>query len=162
MRRGNLVGALIGLAVLAALTGVALFVNRGSHMVLDGTIQKVRTQELDEKSTLVVVDFRLTNPADYKFMVKEVQVVLDVDGAQQEGATVAEIDARRLFDYYKALGPKFNDSFKTRDVLQPKESADRMIAAQFNLPETKVGERKSLKVRIQEVDGPVTELVEKR
>ncbi|MBI4906774.1 MAG: hypothetical protein HY820_24305 [Acidobacteria bacterium] len=154
--------ALIGLVVMAAVGGIALFVNKGNHMELEGQIQKVRTLELDEKSSLVVVDFHVTNPADFQFKVKQVDVTVDAEGSVKQGETVAEVDARRIFDYYKQLGPKYNDSFKPRDVLNPKQSGDRMIAARFDIPEAKLAARRDLKLTIREADGQTTELREKR
>lgn len=160
--QGRLISALIGLVLLSALAGVVLFINRGSHMELQGQIKKVRTVELDEKSSLIVVDFHVNNPADYKFMVKQVDVKVDADGSVLDGTTVAELDARRIFEYYKQLGPKFNDTFKPRDVLPAKQAGDYMIAAQFNIPEAKLAARKALTVTIREADGQVTDLKESR
>ncbi len=153
---------LIGLMVAGAIAGLVLFVNKGSHMELEGQIKKVRTLELDERSGLVVVDFHVKNPADYKFMVKEVVVTVDAGGEKKNGETVAEVDARRIFEYYKQLGPKFNDSFKARDVLASKDEGDRMIAARFDLPEKALTERRGLVVTITEADGQKTVLEEKK
>ena len=41
-----------------------------------------------------------------------------------------------------------------------RESQDRMIAARFEVPESKLTARKRLVLRIEDVDGPVSELVE--
>ncbi len=48
-----------------------------------------------------------------------------------------------------------------RDKLPPHTSWDRMVAARFEVPESKLQARKRFLVRIEEVDGPVTEISEK-
>ena len=49
----------------------------------------------------------------------------------------------------------------TRDKIPGQHSEDRMIVARFEVPVTKLDARKNLKIRIEDVDGPVSELVEK-
>ena len=38
--------------------------NKRVHLVLEGKIQKVRVQEIDPQRTIVITDFRITNPAE--------------------------------------------------------------------------------------------------
>ena len=118
---------------------------------------------MDEYSSVAVVDFRFVNPSSYPFIVRKVEVrMTGSDGNPYEGATVSEVDAKRLFEYRKDLGQKFNDSLLMRDKVPPQGSEDRMIAARFEVPEPILAGRKSLTVRIEDVDGPSSELVEKR
>ncbi|MFN7933307.1 MAG: hypothetical protein U0R19_08275 [Bryobacteraceae bacterium] len=154
MRKELLIGVAIGLVLLGLAASGVLWVNKDSHVILEGKIQQVRTLFLEESASFMVVDFRVTNPSGYPFVVREVKVI--VDGA--EGNVVADRDAKRLFDYYKAIGPKFNDSLKPRDKVAAKQTVDRMVSARFELPESKLKDRKSLVVRIEEVDGMVIEL----
>jgi hypothetical protein len=153
----------IGIVVIAAaITGV-FYMQRGAHMVLPGSILKVRTAPLDENSSIAAIDFRVTNPADYAFMAKEVKIVLeDGSGNQVEGQTSSEMDAQRVFAGIPLLGEKYNVSLKEHDKIQPHTSADRMVVARFELPESKVQARKRFVVRITEVDGVVSELAEKK
>ena len=107
---------------------VVLWANRGAHVVLEGSIQKVRVQAMDSKSCVVVADFRFVNPSDYPFVVRTVEIsMVDADGNRLQGSTVGEVDARRLFEYYKMLGPKYNESLIIDDRVEPKESLDRMV-----------------------------------
>lgn len=154
MRKELLIGVGIGLVVLGLVASGVLWVNKGAHVVLEGTIQKERTLALDEAASFLVLDFRVTNPSDYPFVVREVTV--SVDGV--EGTVVADVDAKQLFDYYKAIGPKYNESLKARDRVGPKQTVDRMISARFEMPEAKLKARKQVVVRIEEVDGMVNEL----
>jgi len=160
MRRELVIGLGVALGVLVlALVGV-LNVNKGSRMLLEGSIQKVRTLAL-EQATVLVIDFRLKNPADFRYVLRTVVVHIGVDGQIAEAEPVAEVDARRLFAYYNAsLGQKYNDTLKMKDVIAPGETVDRMVMVRFEVPEAKVLSRGGLKLRFEEIDGQVTEIAE--
>jgi hypothetical protein len=161
MNRTLLVSAGIGLVVVLAFVGVVMTINKGSHMMLEGSVQKVRTLALDENSTVLVADFRAINPANYAYNVRSVTMTLDDDtGKPQEGMRFPEIDAKRLFEGYPVLGPKYNDTLKAGDKLASKSTGDFMIAARFEIPEAKVQARKKLRISIEEVNGLVTILVQ--
>lgn len=147
----------LGAAIVAGIWGSGLLVNQGSHVVLKGTIQKVRVQPVDDATTAVVVDFRYTNPADYSLVVRDVTVeIITADGETVSGRTVADIDAERFLAAYPALGGKFNPSLVTREKIAPKQTDDRMIAASFDLASDVVEKRKAIRIRIQDVDRPVS------
>ena len=139
------------------------YMQRGAHIEPAGKILKVRTLALDENSSLAVVDFRVTNSADYAVVVREVDVTLEAaNGASVGGATVSESDARRLFQYYPILGEKYNDSLIIRDRIKPHATLDRMIAVRFEMPVAKLDARKRLRLSVVDVDGPSGELIETR
>lgn len=152
----------IGLAAVVAMVLGLLWIQRGAHVELKGEILKIRTHELDENSSIAVIDFRFANPADYPFIVRKVDVILE-DPMERtlEGMTVAEADTQRLFDAYPLLGQKFNRSLLPRDRVDARESQDRMIAARFEVPVAVLNSRKLLTVRVEDVDGPVSEIREK-
>jgi hypothetical protein len=134
---------------------------RGAYIDLPGKVLKVRTAPLDEGSAVAVVDFRVSNPADYPFVVRTVNVAMEDNlGAESVGQTVSELDARQLFQAIPLLGQKFNDTLLMRDSVPPHNSWDRMVAARFEVPESKLEARKRLVVRIEEVDGKVFDLPE--
>jgi hypothetical protein len=134
---------------------------RGAYIDLPGKVLKVRTAPLDEASAVAVVDFRVANPADYPFVVRTVTVAMeDNSGAESVGQTVSETDARQVFQAIPLLGQKFNDTLLMRDSLPPHNSWDRMVAARFEVPESKLEARKRFIVRIEEVDGKVFDLSE--
>jgi hypothetical protein len=152
----------IGLAVIAMVVGGILFMQRGARIGLAGSILKVRTAPLDEQSSIAVIDFRFANPANVQFWVRTVSVILeDKSGNQFEGKVVSEMDARRLFEVMPLLGQKFNETLLTRDKIPGHTSEDRMVAARFEAPERIIESRKRFLVRIEEVDGPITEIAEK-
>lgn len=150
----------IGLLVAAGLVAGVLYWNRGAHVVLKGSVQKVRTQAMDERSVVVVADFRFVNPADYPFIVRDAKLFLeDHAGKRLDGMPIGEVDAERLFRYYPLLGPKYNRSLILRDRVEPREAMDRMIAARFEIPEPDVKTYRRLIIRVEDVDGAVSEIV---
>jgi hypothetical protein len=152
----------IGLVVILIAVAAILYIQRGAHIELKGAVLKVRTLAMDENSSVAVVDFRFANPSDYPFVVRSVDVsVTGADGQNYESMPVSEVDAKRLFQYYPILGQKFNDSLLPRDKIPPRHSEDRMIVARFEVPVARLDARKNLKIRIEDVDGPVSELAEK-
>lgn len=152
----------IGIAAIAIIVGGVLYMQRGARVGLAGSFLKVRTAPMDEKSSVAVIDFRFNNPADVRFVVRDVSVILeDASGNRTTGRTVSELDAQRLFDYVPLLGQKFNRTLMTRDVVAAHAAEDRMVAARFEIPEAQLEARKRLILRIEDVDGPVTEIPEK-
>ena len=159
--KDNILYYLLGLVAAGLVAGALLYSARGAHVELKGSILKVRTHASDETNSIAFVDFRFVNPSNYQFMVRTVTVsVEDKQGNSTAGITVSEMDAKRIFDYYKELGPKFNDSLITRTRVNPKQTLDRMIAASFPIAQEKLEQRKRIKLVVEEVDGPVSEIVE--
>jgi len=152
-----------GVGVLLAGLAVALtlFLQRGTHLELEGSIQKVRLLSVEEAASIAVLDFRFVNGSDYLFVVREVAVSMeDAQGNVLEGAVISEVDAQRLFQYYPVLGQKYNPTLVVRTRIAPRQSLDRMVAARFEVPEKRLQGRRRLKIRIQDVDGAVSEIVE--
>jgi len=88
-------------------------------------------------------------------------VMEDKDGSQYEGKVISEGDAKRLFEALPLLGEKFNETLILRDKIPGHTSLDRMVAARFEAPEARINSRKRFIVRIEEVDGNISELSEK-
>lgn len=138
-----------------------LYLTRGERLELKGGIQKVRLHEMADNSTIAVLDFRFVNPSTHMFVVRTIDVTLeDTSGRQIEGRVSSAVDAQRLFEFYPVLGQKFNDCLKPRDKIGAGQSMDRMVAARFELPESAVAARKNLRIRVEDLDGAVSELAE--
>jgi hypothetical protein len=153
----------VGLAVAALMAAGLLYLNRGAHLVLKGGIQKVRVHGFDDNSSLVIADFRVSNPSDTLLVVQSVEMFVDTaDGQTYDGTTVAEVDAKRVMAAMPELGPKYNPSLIPRDQIRPKETADRMIAARFEVPGAKVEGRRKVRIRIKDVDGAISEIEESK
>ena len=154
---------LAGLAVVGALIYGVLVGTKGSHIDLTGEILKVRVLALNPQASLVVVDFRVTNPADIPFVVSTVQTQLDRYGSETlDGASISKPDVENVFKYEKLLGPKYNDVLSIRDTVAPHQTVDRMVGARFDLPESKIDARKGIRLHIEEVDGAIVEIGEKK
>jgi hypothetical protein len=153
----------IALAVVGAIVGGVLFSTRHNKVEVTADILKVRSHQIDTASTIVAVDFRVNNPSTQQFVVREVEVFLDTkDGKSLPGDVFSEIDAQRMFDYFKVLGPKHNATLLRREKVNSGQSVDRMIAARFDANDATVQERKAIRLIIHDVDGPKSEVVEMR
>jgi hypothetical protein len=162
MNKNFLAAFAIGVGLIAVIVTGVLFKQRGARVGLAGNFLKVRTAPLDDNGTVAVVDFRITNPSKVRFVVRNVTLVLDdPDGNKYDGMTVAEMDAKRLFEAIPLLGQKFNDTLLTKDTIAAQASADKMVAARFDAPESRIANRRRFILRIEDVDGPITEIPEK-
>src|SRR5579871_2876835 len=100
---------LIFFGVGVVIVGIALAVifssTKGAHLELQGKIIKVRTGALDDNSSIAVLDFRVQNPSDIPFVVREVDVTVDKPGGgSAQGVNVARDDLKQLFQYNRFLG----------------------------------------------------------
>lgn len=153
----------VGIISMLAIVAVILFMQRGAHLDMPGQVLKVRTAALADEYSVAVVDFRISNTSDYPAVVRNV-VIYDEDknGVRTAGKTVADPDAKRIFDGVPILGQKFNKSLILQDSIPGHATWDRMIAATFDVPEPKLGERKRFVVAIEEIDGNIYEIAEKK
>lgn len=152
-----------GVLIVGVFVAAVVYLQWGAHVELKGSILKVRTAAADENSSIAVLDFRFVNPSDYPFIVRRVDVYLeDVSGRVHEGSVASEADAKRLFEALPLLGQKYNESLLIRTRVSPRQSMDRMIAARFEVPEAQLASRKRLWVRVEDVDGAVSEIAEEK
>ena len=151
------------MSFVALLIGGGLYWTRNNRLELKGEVLKVRSYSIDQNYTVAVIDFRATNPSTSQFVVKDIDVTLDTsDGKSLDGSIFSEIDARRLFDYYKMLGTKFNPTLLTRDKINSGETVDRMLAVRFTASDAAIQDRKAIHIVVHDVDGIQTEIVERR
>lgn len=149
----------IGLALTAALAGVFFFLNSRNIPRLEGSILQVRNVATDSRANVVLLDVRIANPGRTLFMVREASVLIQTaSGELLEAPAAPEPDIDRLLGYYKLLGPRYNPTLKARQRLEPGSKADFTIAGAFSLTEEEFAARRSLRVRITDVDGAVVDL----
>ena len=153
----------VGLAVVGVALGFLLIGTKGNHLELNGTILKVRVLPLSPVASLVVVDFRVTDPSDIPFVMKGASLTLEpASGPMLDGMTVSKSDVENVFKYNPLLGPKFNDVLGIKDRIEPHQRLDRMVAARFEIPESQTEERKAIHLHVEEIDGVTADLIEKK
>jgi hypothetical protein len=131
-----------------------------TRVVLDGTVQKVRVYGVDTNSTVVLIDFRAVPRSLY--MIGDTAVEVETkDGKIVEGVIAAEVDIDRFLESNPLQGRRFNPTLHRSEKLAKDQPADRMIAANFPLPLADVENRKALRIKVTEVDGPVS-VIEKK
>jgi hypothetical protein len=151
-----------GLAVVAIGVSVLLLSTKGAHLELDGSILKVRVLALNPNASLVIVDFRVKNPSDVSFVVKQATTqFVPFSGEPTDGTSISKPDVENVFKYEKLIGPKFNDVLSIRDKIAPHQTVDRMVGARFEMGESALDLRKAIRVTIEDMDGTVAEITEK-
>ncbi|MEP7367160.1 MAG: hypothetical protein ABI972_28195 [Acidobacteriota bacterium] len=152
----------LGLLIVAVLLAIVFVKNRGSQIRIEGTMKKVRMQKLDDKSTLLVFDFRFSNPADYPFIVADVTSTCTLkDASEITGELVTDADAKPLFDYHAlTLGAKYNESLIRKSRVAPKTIEDRMIAMTYAVEPEVLANRTGCVLSVKDVDGAVSTIRE--
>jgi hypothetical protein len=156
--------ALIAILIVGGLVGGGLYWTRNNKLQLNGQVLGVRSFAPEPNQTITVIDFRVTNPSPDQFVVKDVDVYLDTkDGKTVDAANFGDADAQRVFDYYKVLGKKYNQTLLTREKINPGQTVDRMIAVRFDVSDQDVTNRKAVRVLISDIDGQAkSEITEAR
>ena len=149
----------IGLVVVAVAVGAILFMQRGAHMELTGTMT-VAVHATDKNTALAVFNFHLTNPADYGFEVSNVTVTLQTNAGDFPTTTIGKVDAQRLAETTPEFGP-FHSPLYTKYVIPAHSTGDYTVLAQYNAPDTILNARKRFVVQIQEINGKVAEFDER-
>ena len=148
-----------GLVAVVVAVGAILFMQRGAHMVLPGTM-KVRIVPTGDNDALAVVDLHVSNPADYGFEVHNVTVTLVTSAGEFPQGIVSRTDAQRLFESKPEAGP-FHPTLYTNAVIPAHTTADYTLVAQFSAPERILQDRKRFVVRFDEINGKSIEFAEK-
>src|ERR1700722_1501126 len=121
MSKGFWIFLAAGLAVVGGLIFTMLTATQGAHLRLEGKILKVRVLALPGRAaSIVVVDFRATNPSNVPFVVNSVTLHLEpASGDAVNGQTISKADIENIFRYEKLLGPKYNPVLSLPDRIPP-------------------------------------------
>ncbi len=139
----------IGVAVFSIMSST-----KGAHLELKGQVVKARTGALDDTHSIAVLDFRVTNPSDIPFVVRQVWVTIEqANGVKTRGDLVPKMNLAQVFQYNKFLGVQYNDALSIKDEVSPHGRIDRMVAASFPISETDLEKSKSIDLWIQDMDG---------
>jgi hypothetical protein len=150
----------VGLAIVGGLLYTWLETTEDRFLRLDGSILKVRVLAMGQAS-LAVADFRVSNPSGVPFVVRSVEMSLDPEsGDPVAAAIVSRTNVEQVFRAMKLIGPKYSDVLTIEDRVLPNATVDRMAVGRFELPESAVAARKTLRLKIEDVDGTVAELTE--
>ena len=145
---------LIGVAVVAIAVGFILTGTRGAHLALEWKLVKPRAGSLDENNSVVVVDFRISNPSDVRFVVGSVTATLTkASGETLEGDVIARADIPQLLAYNRFLGDQYNPVLTIQDQIKPHEIFDRMVAVRFAVPLADLQKAKKMTLTLHEMDG---------
>jgi len=148
----------VGIAVAAIWSGT-----KGNHLDLTGKIIKVRSVALNGESTLVVVDFRVTNPSDIPLIIREVSLHLErYKDEPLNGTEVSRGDVDGMFQAFPQIGVKYSDVLAPPETVAPGKTIDRMAEAYFDATEAAVEVRKAVVLHVEDVDGAGFDITEKK
>ncbi len=149
----------VGLAIVGAGIGLVFMGTAKNHLDLTGEVLKVRTVALSPDATYVVADFRVKNPSNIEFDVKNIEITIDpAKGEPLKGTIASKADVETMFQYQKLIGPKFNSVLSLRDRVGAGKSGDFMVGARFDAPESDVAARKAVHLKIEDLDGAVAQI----
>ena len=156
MDKRLLIPVLIGVAVVAVVLGFILVGTKGSRLELEWKLVKPRIGALDENNTAVVLDFRIANPSDVRFVVGDVTATLTTTkGETVDGQIIARSDVPQVLAFNRLLGNQYNPVLTIRDQIRPHEMFDRMVAVRFEAPLADVQKAQKMTLTLHEVDGVV-------
>ncbi len=144
----------IGLVVIGIAVFTVLSSTKGAHLELKGQVIKARTGALDDAHSIAILDFRVNNPSDIPFVVRQVWVTVEkADGEKLRGDMVSKLDLSQVFQYNKFLGVQYNDALSIKDEVKPHGQIDRMVAASFPLSQADLEKAKTIDLWVQDMDG---------
>jgi hypothetical protein len=144
----------IGLVVVGVVVFTVVSSTKGSHLELKGQVVKARTGALDDTHSIAILDFRVGNPSDIPFVVRQVWVTVEkADGEKLRGDMVSKRDVNQVFQYNKFLGVQYNDALSIKDEVKPHGQIDRMVAASFPLSQADLEKSKTIDLWVQDMDG---------
>ena len=150
----------IGLGAVMVVVGIVFVMQRGAHIDLPGYM-RVTTIATSEHESLALVELHLTNSSDYAFQVRNVTVTVETTHGDATETIASRVDALRLFDAMPHAGP-FHPTLYTNFQIAPHITADYTVAASFSMPEYMLKDRQRFVVKIEEVNGTVVELRERK
>jgi hypothetical protein len=149
----------VGLIVVAVGIELLFVGTAKNHLDLTGQVLKVRTVPLEKDATYIVADFRVKNPSNIQFDVKNIEITIDpASGEPLKGTIASKADVDTMFQYQKLIGPKFNSVLGMRDKINGGTSGDYMVAARFEVPENTITSRKAIHLQIEDLDGAIAEI----
>lgn len=143
------------LAVLLLLT-----TSCGAYMKLSGEITRVRVVDTGGPRNVLVVEFQATNTAKIGYIFREAVIEITDDSGTAVGDAIAVHDARNLCKHMASLGGDCAEPILTRQAIGAGETVTRLVAAAFNRSAEDLRNRKSLTLRIIELDRLHTDFVE--
>jgi hypothetical protein len=157
---GFLVVGLVAVGLAAAMIWSG---TKSAHLDLTGKIIRVRSIALDGARTLVVVDFRVTNPSGVPLTLREVSLKMERYKAEPlDGVEVSRGDVDTMFTLFPALGVKYSDVLAPPETIAPGKTIDRMAEASFETTEAAVEVRKGVIVHVENLDGTSFDIAEKK
>ncbi len=153
----------VGLAAVGIAVAMIWSGTKGAHLTLDGKILNIRAVPLGDGTEIAILDFRVTNPSDVPFVIREVSMRMEQYKQEPlKGLEVSRSDVDTMFHSHPLLGSKDNDVLAPGDTIPPGKSLYRMAEASFEASRAEVESRKGFVVHIEDVDGAGFDIPEEK
>ena len=152
----------VGLAVVIVIVAFVFFAKRDDHLAPTGTVLKERTIDLNETTSLLLLDIRIVNDSNVTMSISNLAMSVDLkDGGTVDGHVLGKSDLMGTFGYFPLLGEKFNEALAVRDEIPPHSKVDRMISASFEVPLAQMDARKKVTLLVEDASGAKAEITGK-
>ncbi len=117
---------------------------------LEGRITDVRTLEVEENASVLLVNFEVANVTKLPFVAHERWLeVIDANGNQHKGLTIQGADMHDLFRYFAAeLGGMKDAPFVAQTVIEAGETHRALLGARLEISKAELEARREIIVRI--------------
>ena len=152
----------VGLAVVIVIVAFVFFAKRDDHLAPKGTVLKERTVDLNELTSLLLLDIRIVNDSNVIMSIANIDMSVDLkDGGTVDGHVLGKSDLLGTFGYFPLLGEKYNEALAVRDEIPPHSKVDRMISASFEVPLAQMDARKKVTLLVEDASGVKVEITGK-
>ena len=143
----------------AAVVGLAVFFLLSTGPPLVGEITQVRTLGMERTSSVVLVNFSVTNNTGNPIVIYSKRLaMIESDGDRHPGSNVTIPDVKQLFDYFTELGGMGDTPLVPKTEVPPGETLKALAGARFEVPKHNLDDRQAIVLTLTDGLGRESEL----
>ena len=148
--------------IIGVLVWSGFIATKGNHLEPEGFISQVRQEAMSPNSSLMIIDFSLTNNSDLTMDVGVIDAwITGADGTDTHGMVFAASDMTKTFSFYPGLGPMLHPPLPKGGTIDPHKTVQLMTGVGFDEPLSTLQARKSVTLSIQDITGPTVVMTTK-
>jgi hypothetical protein len=143
---------LIALGVIAVVFGIYALTHRTKPLGTGGIDDFTAVAVPDQNLMLVAINVTLTNTGEKALYIHTLKGILKTDSGEFEDEPVSQVDYKRYFQAFPALGVHAQNALLPETKILPGDSAHGTVLVSFPVTQDVFDKRKSLNVSIQPYD----------
>ena|SRR5579862_5710031 len=143
---------LIALGVIAVVFAIYALTHRTKPLGTGGIDDFTSVAVPEQNLMLVAINVTLTNTGEKTLYIHTLKGILKTDGGEFEDEPVSQVDYKRYFQAFPALGVHAQNALLPETKILPGESAQGTVLVSFPVTQDVFDKRKSLSVSIQPYD----------